>query len=301
MVLKATFQMLASICFALVLPFVGKASGYGFLGHELVATVVWRHLDPASRLRLEQFVPSERHFCWLSTLPDSLKSRPDWQWTKRMHFLNTDSRRDRPPRQCEIPARSQLTPPRLNLIEACEQWTRVLQTALQTALKGADPSSPEHRLQVALGLAFVTHLVVDLHQPLHLTKWQRGGLHTRVHYGGRRTSLHFLWDTAMLKELVHRHHGRHGLLKRIEREMIHDMLFNNHPQIHHRHYLHNQQHISQSHFWHWARDINACNCRTVFRRPFNARRHEALLIRLLAQAATRTKLLLQDIVDSIKW
>ena len=51
-------------------------------------------------------------------------------------------------------------------------------------------------------LRFLTHLLADLHQPLHLTGLLRGGNAHPILFQGRRTSLHALWDGVLLNRAI---------------------------------------------------------------------------------------------------
>src|SRR5512132_306726 len=51
-----------------------------------------------------------------------------------------------------------------------------------------------------LALRFVTHLIGDIHQPLHASFAEdRGGNSVDVRFNGRKENLHSLWDTALVE------------------------------------------------------------------------------------------------------
>lgn len=51
-------------------------------------------------------------------------------------------------------------------------------------------------------LRFMTHLVGDLHQPLHIVGRAHGGNFIRVRFGDKHANLHKVWDTHMLERRI---------------------------------------------------------------------------------------------------
>ena len=67
------------------------------------------------------------------------------------------------------------------------------------SLKSSLPSFPALS---DIALRFLTHLVGDLHQPLHLTGLLRGGNGLPVRFQGRQLSLHALWDGVLVNRAI---------------------------------------------------------------------------------------------------
>ena len=60
------------------------------------------------------------------------------------------------------------------------------------------PDAPRNEKRIAL--RFVTHLVGDIHQPLHAGfADDRGGNSVEVRFNGRKENLHSMWDTALIE------------------------------------------------------------------------------------------------------
>ena len=50
-------------------------------------------------------------------------------------------------------------------------------------------------------MKFLIHLVGDIHQPLHVGRFEdRGGNDIKVKFFGKQTNLHRLWDTDMIND-----------------------------------------------------------------------------------------------------
>lgn len=72
-------------------------------------------------------------------------------------------------------------------------------TALQTfSAVVRDPNAS--RMDKALALKFIIHIVGDVHQPLHAGDGtDRGGNDAKVRWFGENTNLHSVWDTKMIE------------------------------------------------------------------------------------------------------
>ena len=63
---------------------------------------------------------------------------------------------------------------------------------------------------------FVIHFAADLHQPMHVSdNGDQGGNQVDVSYFGRRTRLHALWDSGILRRMG----GEDQLLAYLQREL----------------------------------------------------------------------------------
>lgn len=188
-------------------------------GHEVAAAIAWASLDPATRrattdlllqappssgipaLLPDDASPADAHrrlFLAAATWPDLVKrddalrgryDHPGWHYVN--HYWRPGP--DGSPRP--VP---ELQPAPVNAVERLTTLTARLQ----------DPAAPPAERAVAL--AWVLHLVADLHQPLHASarltdhpgeeRGDKGGntflLH-RQRPGAERWSLHAWWDTLL--------------------------------------------------------------------------------------------------------
>lgn len=193
----------------LVLLVALPAAAWTDAGHEVVAAIAWQEMSPAVRRAatdlLLQAPPSSgipelapvtagdergrRLFLAASTWPDLVKrdaalgryDHPGWHYAD--HFWRSGP--DGAPRP--VPG---LAPAAVNAVERLEVFTARLR----------DPAAPAE--ERALALAWVLHLVADLHQPLHVSarvtdqpderRGDKGGNTFRLHDD---LSLHAWWDT----------------------------------------------------------------------------------------------------------
>jgi hypothetical protein len=113
------------------------------------------------------------------TWPDRIRGEPRWAHTRDWHYMNIA---DDTPVVPGVPTEGG------RILEAIRAQLAVLKDAGAAA---------EQRREA---LAFALHLVVDLHQPLHVGRAEdRGGNTVTVSFEGREMSLHRLWDSQLLR------------------------------------------------------------------------------------------------------
>jgi hypothetical protein len=210
---KSTIKFAA--CFGLfsVLLAPGSAFGWGCQGHQIVAYIAERELNPAALSAVNELLTGSpitgvHRFCtnpagntpmsdaatWADDVRDE-KGNGDW------HFIDVQLRfaGDDPMLWCKNDC----------VISALNEQLAVLR----------DPASGDTERVEAL--RYVIHFVGDVHQPLHAitndksgargsTVGDRGGNCVPVFFdqagararGGRKTELHHIWDTEMVVELM---------------------------------------------------------------------------------------------------
>lgn len=190
-------------------------------GHQAVAAIAWEEMRPETRRRaaellaaappgagLAELAPahlprperSRRHFLLAATWPDRVEDgphdRPTWHWINRFWKEGAGGPVDLPP-----PAPQ----PEENVLERLGALSRVL----------ADERLPADRRAVAL--AWLLHLVGDVHQPLHTSgritshpderRGDRGGNTFELHREPGRDEpidLHAFWDRLLTTSLPRR-------------------------------------------------------------------------------------------------
>nr|WP_276611320.1 S1/P1 nuclease [Thioalkalivibrio sp. XN8] len=161
---------------ALALP--GLARAWGPEAHRAAAAVMVDRLCPAAQAELRAVLGDwtlEAAVVW----PDRIRGEDRWAHTRDWHYMNIGD---------DVP----VTP------DAPVEGGRIL-AALREQLGRLEAGQvePTERREA---LAFVLHLVVDLHQPLHVGRAaDRGGNEIRVQFDGRETNLHQLWDGRLLR------------------------------------------------------------------------------------------------------
>lgn len=164
---------------------------WGASGHAIVATIAQSLLHPAVRSHLCSILPdftqytsmypregaphTHCHLAPLASWPDTAKWR--MRWSGRYHYINPID--DDPPTSCAYGEHGWAS--QENLLTSMVNYTRHLKEARGQRRDEA--------------LRFVTHLVGDAHQPLHLTGRQRGGNDVHVRFEGKFARLHSVWDS----------------------------------------------------------------------------------------------------------
>src|SRR5688572_20420654 len=198
------------------------ALGWNATGHQVVCQIAWRELKPEVRAKVAALVqkhpffkrhlkPADvapdapdyamRSFMLASTWPDLLRQARDPKEKQHhraeWHYVNlpiipegTD------PSKIQLgPTELKFDPakPPLNITQALEWCVRRVN----------DPAASDEERAVVL--AWILHLVGDLHQPLHASGvysadypgGDRGGNLFMVKYHGNVTDLHTFWDNVL--------------------------------------------------------------------------------------------------------
>lgn len=161
------------------------------LGHRVIANIAYLNLKPTVRLEVDHLVsylqkeyPEMDSYNKLAFWPDSLRGQKIDLFT-RWHYIDV--------------AFSQDGSPLKNLIDTDHAVWAMNNVATIVKNNNANP------FERARALAFLTHIVGDLHQPLHtvsrisknLLDGDKGGNLFFVRYNNQRMNLHYLWDGGM--------------------------------------------------------------------------------------------------------
>ena len=135
--------------------------------------------------------PKNRTLAYASIWPDLFKSEKHsdyekYKFVRRLYYINLTNDKD-----CYVKARD--CPNGHCVVEAIRKHIGILR----------DSDDPQARL---VALKFATHFRADIHLPLHVGyKPDRSGNDVSVGFFNRRTNLHRLWDSMIL-----RHDGASG-------------------------------------------------------------------------------------------
>jgi hypothetical protein len=149
-----------------------------------VGRLAWLHLTPEIRQRVETLFPDRDYptLAETSTWADSHARRFErYDWLKPYHYMNADPRAERVALDRDCPDRT-------CVLGGIDRWRREL----------ADDRATEEEKVFALRM--LTHLVGDIHQPLHVSHTDgRGGNATFLKFFGESESLHWVWDRGILE------------------------------------------------------------------------------------------------------
>ncbi|KAI9218638.1 S1/P1 nuclease [Blastocladiella britannica] len=212
---------------------------WGIAGHRATAAVARSLLTPAARTAINAIVaiPFESHdtnprrparnyatFEDLAVWPDDVRRFvPLFRFADRYHALNYD---DDPtthrcganvsaslPRECDGPNR------KLCVVTAIDHFARelaaiihrssspkFLHQQLQQQQDKQVMRPPPPPIEAKYALAFLTHFIGDVHQPLHVSGYKRGGQQMPVEFRNKKShvSLHGVWDTLAPQLLIAR-------------------------------------------------------------------------------------------------
>ncbi len=150
-------------------------------GHQIVAAIALSELPPAARAQIAVLLGGENVMVLESSWADEIRQqRPE---TTAWHFVNIeigsrgyDAARDCPGDDC--------------VVAQIARDARILKDP-----RAGKPAKAE-------ALRFLIHFVADVHQPLHTADRQdRGGNNVMVRLGGKRLSLHQVWDQDVVVAL----------------------------------------------------------------------------------------------------
>lgn len=167
--------MLRLILSLIVLFFSLQANAWWEKEHQVVAIIAENNLSEAARKEVNLLLDGES-LTSVSSWADSIKSDPKWAHSKRWHYINFK------PNQAIDKHRSV---PAGDILWALDYFYQELQ----------QPSNSKQARRKAL--QFFVHFVADIHQPLHVGKYDdAGGNRVAINWynSPRKHNLHRVWD-----------------------------------------------------------------------------------------------------------
>ncbi len=190
-------RLVAALCGALALfAFAAPAQAYWEYGHESVARIAWLQMRPDTRARVVALLRQGRLLdtpdCPVATLDqaslwaDCIKPLGDrFAYAYSWHYQNVDV--------CKP----------FDLKAPCKDGNCVSAQIERNARLLADKTVPVRERLMAL--AFLTHFVGDLHQPMHAGDHaDLGGNRVAANYGviSGRANLHSIWDGWLAERAI---------------------------------------------------------------------------------------------------
>ncbi len=206
---------IAAALAACLMLFAGSAFAWGARGHAMVADIATRFLTPAATLAVGELLqddlgadgkPSGRSTLGqISSWPDELRATPEQRATGVYHYDDVPI--------CGVPDRAKYCKDG----KCATAWF-----AKQLAIL-RDPSRPKLARNEAL--KWITHLVGDLHQPLHASDDDdKGGNDVKITFLGKRMddpvdgrpqspyNLHTAWDRLIPNRAIDQRGGYDAFL-----------------------------------------------------------------------------------------
>lgn len=188
-VIASGFGLLLSL---LVYSYANTAQAYGEAGHRLICSAALAHTQPQTQATIAKLVAAaaaeagEKYssFGQLCVWPDDARRLQEFQWTAPHHYVNFA--RD------AVQVRAADCPSEGCILFALEHYQALLRQA----------QGQPHYWQA---LAFFSHYMGDLHQPLHVSfADDLGGNRASLTFKGQPSNLHAVWDTLLLNEQMRR-------------------------------------------------------------------------------------------------
>ena len=159
------------------------ANDWGKTGHRIVGEIAERQLTPDVKKIIYDILDGES-LSSVSTWADEMRSNPEWRPFDKWHYVNL-------PLDVEYP---DADVPEENVVTIIERAVLILQS----------PSADKEMKKFYL--KYLVHLVGDIHQPMHVGRYEDyGGSKIRLTFKGRKgsetnTNLHVLWDTNLIDD-----------------------------------------------------------------------------------------------------
>lgn len=166
------------LAFALTL-LAAPAFGWGHTGHRIVGLVAERHLSPATARAVAELLGPDS-LAEVATWADDMRSDPTWKPFEPFHFVSIEDG------------------------QTYEQATKNPDGDLFTALARFEAQLADQAASPAdrrAALAWLAHLIGDLHQPLHVGRASdQGGNTILVTWFGEISNLHTVWDEKLIEQ-----------------------------------------------------------------------------------------------------
>ena len=163
----------------LVLVLPQQAWSWARIGHRVVGRIAELEMSSAARKELKKLMGNES-LPKASTWADEIRSdRNKWSKADPWHYVNIDD------------GKTYFTVkpnPKGDIVESIFRFEDQLR----------DPKASNEERRIAL--RFLVHFIGDLHQPLHVGRRRdQGGNRKIVHWFGKETNLHVVWDHKIIK------------------------------------------------------------------------------------------------------
>jgi hypothetical protein len=171
---------------------VPSLSAWGSDGHRMIGEMAWHFLTPGAAREVEALLVEGTY----DNLADvgywadaHARSFDEYDWAITRHYIPTD------PQAADI-----------DLARDCKDGNCVVAEIARLTVLVGDHSLPiEERRD---HFRFLVHFIEDVHQPLHIVHPDgEGGNRTRVTLFGRRTNLHSVWDSGLIRHRIERYQG----------------------------------------------------------------------------------------------
>ncbi|MFP5490658.1 MAG: S1/P1 nuclease [Bacteriovoracia bacterium] len=155
-----------------------NAWSWGTIGHRVVGHLADQRLTPATKAKVAALLGKET-LADVANWADWIKSDPNWRHANPWHYVSiADGKKLAETERAEAG----------DIAQAIERFTLELKNKKLAKEKRRE------------ALAFLAHLIGDVHMPLHVgRKEDAGGNKVELKWFGRKTNLHEIWDEKIIE------------------------------------------------------------------------------------------------------
>lgn len=151
---------------------------WGRVGHQVIGEIATQNLSPNALSEIYKILDGQS-LALVSTWADEMRSNPEFRKYNSWHYVNMPLDKE----YHEI-----IKNPKGDIIKAINKCIEVLKK---------EKSSKEMK---SFYLKYLVHLVGDIHQPLHVGRFEdRGGNDIKIDFLGKVSNLHRVWDTQIIE------------------------------------------------------------------------------------------------------
>ncbi len=191
---------LSMLMFSLLLTTHVYSFSWGANGHRIVAQICEDHLTEKTKSEIKGILGKE-YLAEIANWPDFIKSEKEWNFTNSWHYttINMDQTFEQVKEDYKKDKNIN------DAIEAIELMKNILQEDKIATQYFEDLIQKNNATKLgnstkATALAFLVHLIGDIHQPLHVGKNKdQGGNKIAVEYFGEKTNIHTVWDSEIIE------------------------------------------------------------------------------------------------------
>jgi hypothetical protein len=185
----------------LSLSLTASALAWGSEGHRIVGTIASAALTESAAKEVRDLL-GDQTIADACTWADEVRDDRTYDWIKPLHYIN-------------VPRGATSVDGRRDAVKEGEIVSAIIR--YRGVLK--DRSRPKEERLLALRL--VMHLVGDIHQPFHVSyKDDKGGNSLTVQSFGKKSNMHKVWDTDLIRERLKSVKGGWATLSADLREAI---------------------------------------------------------------------------------
>jgi hypothetical protein len=163
------------------------ASAWSQNGHRIIGKIAENHLTIETRRAIYPLLQGDK-LAEVTTWADEMRSNPADFWkheSGKWHYINISSAAEFKPNKYRITH---------NKGEVTDIYSGILKSV--AVLKSPNTSLEKKQFY----FRFLTHLVGDIHQPMHAGRSEDwGGNKIKVKFFGNETNLHSLWDKGLVE------------------------------------------------------------------------------------------------------